>query len=197
MPAKPKYTREEVISAAYELARESDMSAITAREVGKRLHTSSSPIFTVFETMEQLKVEVLKKIASEYRNRLNSALEHPENAAYKQIGIETVRFAVTEPNLFRILFVRRPPDSVREDSETSDNVATEFAIKIIRDAYGLDEAQATKLHAQVWFYTLGLAVSCMNKLITLTEEQTSELLSRQFSATLKYIKSENDSDDKE
>lgn len=197
MPAKPKYTREEVIDAAYEIARESDMSAITAREVGKRLHTSSSPIFTVFECMEQLKAEVWKKAVAEYRNRLNSALEHPENASYKQIGIETVRFAVTEPNLFRILFVRRRPNPMHGNIEMNDNGTTEFVIRIIRDSYGLSDAQATKLHNQVWFYTLGLAVSCMNGLLTLTEEQTSELLSWQFLATLNYIKSEYDSSDKE
>ena len=197
MPAKPKYTREEVIDAAYEIARESDMSAITAREVGKRLHTSSSPIFTVFECMEQLKAEVWKKAVAEYRNRLNSALEQPENASYKQIGIETVRFAVTEPNLFRILFVRRRPNPMHGNIEMNDNGTTEFVIRIIRDSYDLSDAQATKLHNQVWFYTLGLAVSCMNGLLTLTEEQTTELLSWQFLATLNYIKSEYDSSDKE
>ena len=35
MPLKPKYSREEIIAAAFALAREKDMSAISARAVGK------------------------------------------------------------------------------------------------------------------------------------------------------------------
>ena len=58
MPPKPKYTKEEIIQAAFELTREKGIDAVVAREVGKRLNTSSSPIFTVWSSMEQLKGEV-------------------------------------------------------------------------------------------------------------------------------------------
>ena len=40
MPPKPKYTKEEIIAAAFELVREAGSDALTAREVGKRLSTS-------------------------------------------------------------------------------------------------------------------------------------------------------------
>ena len=39
MPPRPKYTREEIIRAAYELTREKGIDAVAAREVGKRLNT--------------------------------------------------------------------------------------------------------------------------------------------------------------
>ena len=46
MPPKPKYTKEEIVAAAYEITREKGIDAVVAREVGRRLNTSSSPIFT-------------------------------------------------------------------------------------------------------------------------------------------------------
>ena len=70
MPAKPKFTKAEIIEAAYEIALKGDLSLVTAREVGKALGTSSSPIFTVFENMEQLKAEVWKKAMSEFYARV-------------------------------------------------------------------------------------------------------------------------------
>ena len=74
MPLKPKYSREEIIDAAFALAREKDMSAISARAVGKRLNVSSSPIFTVFECMEQLRAEVWKRAVAFFRRTHTTGL---------------------------------------------------------------------------------------------------------------------------
>ena len=54
MPPRPKYTKEEIVDAAFELTREKGIDSVVAREVGKRLNTSSSPIFTVWNSMEEL-----------------------------------------------------------------------------------------------------------------------------------------------
>ena len=51
MPPKPKYTKEEIVNAAFELTREKGIDMVAAREVGKRLNTSPSPIFTVWNSM--------------------------------------------------------------------------------------------------------------------------------------------------
>ena len=58
MPPKPKFTRDEIVSAALALVRERGESALTAREVGKALGVSSSPIFTMFRDMDELKAAV-------------------------------------------------------------------------------------------------------------------------------------------
>lgn len=55
MPPKPKFTREEVATTALAIIKENGVSALTAREVGKRLGTTVSPIFTIFTNMEDLK----------------------------------------------------------------------------------------------------------------------------------------------
>ena len=44
MPPKPKFTKDEIVTAAFELARAEGAQALTAREVGRRLGVSSSPI---------------------------------------------------------------------------------------------------------------------------------------------------------
>ena len=39
MPPKPKYTREQIASAAFELVRKNGVQALTARELGKAIGT--------------------------------------------------------------------------------------------------------------------------------------------------------------
>ena len=37
MPPKPKYTREEIVNAAFEMTREGGIQSVVARELGKKL----------------------------------------------------------------------------------------------------------------------------------------------------------------
>ena len=51
MPPKFKFTKDEIVSAAFGIVREGGEDALTAREVAKRLGSSTSPIFTVFSEL--------------------------------------------------------------------------------------------------------------------------------------------------
>ena len=54
MPPKPKFTKEEIVAAALELVSEKGIEALTARELGVRLGSSARPIFTAFNSMEEV-----------------------------------------------------------------------------------------------------------------------------------------------
>ena len=62
MPPKPKYTKEEIINVALDMVREKGADSLTARDLGAKLGTSSRPIFTAFENMEDLKNAVTDAI---------------------------------------------------------------------------------------------------------------------------------------
>ena len=59
MPPKPKFTREEIVAAALELVSEKGMSALTSRDLGARLGSSARPIFTVFNSMEEVQASLV------------------------------------------------------------------------------------------------------------------------------------------
>ena len=46
MPPKPKFTKEELIKVALELTREGGIDSVVARNLGKKLNTAPSTIFT-------------------------------------------------------------------------------------------------------------------------------------------------------
>ena len=58
MPPKAKFTKREIVEAASEIAEKSGIAAVTAREVGAALGVSSRPLFTYFDSVDDLKKEV-------------------------------------------------------------------------------------------------------------------------------------------
>ncbi len=45
MPPKPKFTRKEILQAAIDITRKEGFNSISARVLGKKLGSSSKPIF--------------------------------------------------------------------------------------------------------------------------------------------------------
>lgn len=57
MPPKPKFTREEITAAALRVVSRNGITALTAQALGQELGSSSRPIFTVFQNMEEVRQE--------------------------------------------------------------------------------------------------------------------------------------------
>ena len=66
MPPKAKFTKEEIISAAFDIVKRDGMDVLTARSLAEELGSSPRPIFTVFDTMEEVQTEVLAAARSLY-----------------------------------------------------------------------------------------------------------------------------------
>ena len=102
MPPKVKITREMIINAAVEVIRQSGFESINARSVSKLLHCSPQPVMCHFTTVDNLKRAVYAKadqLHTEYMLNISEA-EDPALG----IGLNYIRFAVEEPQLFRFLF---------------------------------------------------------------------------------------------
>ena len=103
MPAKAKVTREMIIDAAFEIARETGAENINARTVSNALNCSTQPVMYHFETIEALKRAAYKK-ADEYHTEYLMSISETRANVMLGIGLNYIRFAVEEPNLFRFLF---------------------------------------------------------------------------------------------
>ena len=86
-------------------ALEKGIDAVVAREVGKRLDTSSSPIFTIWSSMEELREEVRSLAKEKYREYMADIFDY--SPSFKEFGMRCVSFAAEEPNLFRLLFLTK------------------------------------------------------------------------------------------
>ena len=103
MPPSAKFTKEEVIAAALGVVRESGFDALTARALGAALGSSPRPIFTVFQSMEQVQQAVVQAARDRYNGYIAKALA-PDRAyrqRFKSVGAQYIRFATEEPKLFQ------------------------------------------------------------------------------------------------
>lgn len=103
MPAKAKVTRDMIVDAAFEVARESGAEAITARTVSQKLNCSTQPVMYHFSTIEALKRAAYNKLDWFHTNYLMT-IPAAQDDVMLGIGLNYIRFAVEEPHLFRFLF---------------------------------------------------------------------------------------------
>jgi len=100
VPPKTKFNKEDIIEAAFEIAKESGFSGITARSVAKRLGSSVAPIYVNFETIEDLIEAVVQRVFS-ITNELMA--KQTGSNIFENIGKASLEFARDYPVLFREL----------------------------------------------------------------------------------------------
>ena len=102
MPPKTKVTAEMVVNAAIEVARQSGYESINARTVSGQLHCSTQPVMYHFSTIESLKKAAYKRLDQLHSEYMMNT--RPGQDPILGIGLNYIRFAVEEPQLFRFLF---------------------------------------------------------------------------------------------
>lgn len=187
MPPKPKFTQEEIVDASIRLIEEKGAKALTARELGSYLGSSSCPIFTVFADMDELHTAVTKRA----KDMLDEYMAVAENytPSYKMRGLQWVKFSAEHPKLFEMLFVHET--GVSSDIISAASVLAfgiEKDIEIIRRDYNATEEQARRLSAQMWIYTFGLCVIMSKNLCNFTMKEIGEKLGEIFNGMVYVIK---------
>lgn len=183
MPPKAKFTRDEIIQTAFLIAKEEGLEKITARELGSRLGSSARPIFTVFETMEQIKAEVLRCAKDLYRQYVQRGLQ--QKLAFQGVGIAYITFALEEPKLFGLLFMN--PDTKQTGVDQILPLIDESYEQILQSVqipYGLNREQADMIYQHLWTYSHGIAAMCATGLCRYTTQQIAERLTQIFRSLL-------------
>lgn len=186
MPPKPKYTREEVIAAALEIVAANGAAALTAKELGHALNTSTTPIFTLFRSMQEVQEEVLCAAMARfesYAHRSSAALP-----AFKQIGMQMIAFAVEEPQLYQLIFMS-PGSGVTpfDDHYAYLGGVADECLQAIQADYGLSPADAATLFEHVWIHTYGIGALCATGMCSFPPEQISEMLTQDFQAMMTLL----------
>lgn len=188
MPPKAKYTREQIVVAALEIAAQKGMEALTAKELGRALHTSTSPIFTVFDSMQQVQ-EAVKAAAMErfesYAHKVAGDMP-----VFKQVGMQMILFAKAEPYLYRLIFMSPNPEvSSFEDIYGHLGSVAEECLNTIQKDYGLSREKAKTLFEHSWIHTFGIGTLCATGMCGFSPEQISQLLTEDFTAMMLLLKS--------
>lgn len=105
LPPKHKFSRDEIVEAAVQVVRERGIDGLTAKTLSARLGTSTQPIFTYFDTMDAVRTAVYASAERRYAHCSEEGLR--EKIPFFGFGMQHIRFAREEPELYRLLFLRK------------------------------------------------------------------------------------------
>lgn len=188
MPPKPKYTKEQIVATALDIVSQKGMRALTAKELGNALHTSASPIFTVFDSMQQVQEAVLEAAMERFESYAQKV--DPDLPAFKQVGVQMISFAKDEPLLFQLIFMS-PDNGVTPFDDHYDHLGNvaDACLEAIRADYGLSQEDAQILFEHVWIHTFGIGALCATGACIFSAERISEMLTQDFTAMMRLLRS--------
>lgn len=182
MPAKVKVTKEMIISAAFEIARETGAENVNARTVSEKLNCSTQPVMYHFATIEELKRAVYKK-ADEFHSEYLMNIRGNQSGAMLGIGLNYIRFAIEEPHLFRFLF---QSDFFGGKTMLWLIDADELVpvLSAMREASGMGIEQTKNVFLTVFMFAHGYASIIANNSIKYDENLISAQLERAYKGAI-------------
>ena len=105
MAPKNKFTKEEMVEAALRVVRARGIDGLTAKTLADELGTSTQPVFTAFGSMDGVKQEVYAAAVRVYDGYTDAGLR--EQVPFLGVGMQYIRFAREQPELYHLLFLAR------------------------------------------------------------------------------------------
>lgn len=156
MPPKTKFNREQIIAAAFEIAREKGFSGITARSVAERLGCSVAPIYVNFTALEDLVDAVVQKVFT-LSGELLARQEGTD--VFANIGKASLAFAREYPVLFRELVLEPNPYMTSYESVESSMLGTMAQDSTMGE---WTDAERRRLLLKMRIFQLGLSAMMAN-----------------------------------
>lgn len=187
MPPRPKYSKDEIVEKALSVVEEKGIEALTAKELGKALSTSTSPIFTVFNSMKEVQEEVKNRamlLFETYAHKEDKSIPY-----FKQIGMQMISFAKEKPRLYTLLFMSSNTSNKSFDDIFKQlGIVADESLSFIEEEYELDIETAKKLFQHCWIYTYGIGTMCASSMCDFSYQEISRMLTEDFQATLLFLK---------
>ena len=190
MPRKLMFTRGEIIDAALSITRQKGFGAVSARALGERLGTSSRPVFSLFENMEEVQQAVLQAADEVYQDYLKEHMAGKQYPPYKASGMAYIQFAKEERELFKLLFMRdRSREKIEENKESIRPL-----LQLLQKNLGIGEEQAYLFHLEMWIYVHGIATMVATSYLNWDEEFVSKVLTDAYQGLSKHFVIERQGD---
>ena len=188
MPPKVRVTQEAILQAGMDIIREKGIAGLNAREVAKVLGCSVQPVFSNFQSMENLRESLFREAESLFNARMEKGM-HLHQIPFLGMGMAYIAFAKEEGSLFSFLFMS---DAFRGKSvlEMIRDEENKPVLLMIAGMTGLDMQQAERLFLSIWLMTHGIAALMATNSCDFSEELIAGLLTSSFSGMKNQLKTE-------
>jgi len=172
LPPKVKYQKDDIITAALEIAQKKGFESVTARTVANAIGGSVAPIFTCFENMDDLRTEVFKKIKEKYFEYIETGLK--ETVPFLGVWKQYAKFAKEEPELYKALFFT-PPSGLPGGGPEILRYSQELVRPSIMSWYNMSAEAADKYFRDMWLVSYGISALIMMGNCPFSDDEIFEL----------------------
>ena len=153
MARKKTITRDQILTAAYEVVANNGFSKFTARNIATQMKCSTQPIYLEFANMDDLKQELVKAIFT----HLSEDIFTREVTGNRLIdfGLNYIDFATKEKKLYRALYLEDSGNGSMMQ-ETSFYWFKKLAIDQSEYA-NLSESEIKSIYIGFWIMATGMA----------------------------------------
>ena len=152
MAPKNKFTKEEMAAAALRVVRAKGIDGLTAKTMADELGTSTQPIFTGFGSMDGVRREVYAAAVRVYDQYTDRGLK--ADIPFLGVGMQYIRFAREEPELYRMLFLTRG----QEYSATKSMQHLQTLVRpTLTEIYRITDEEADLYFRDLWFVVHSLS----------------------------------------
>ena len=185
MAPKNKLTKEEMVEAALRVVRANGIDALTAKTMADALGTSTQPIFTAFGSMDGIKKEVYAAAIRVYDRYTEAGLQ--ERIPFFGVGMQYIRFAREEPELYRLLFLTRAQDKSFSAMRSMQHLQ-ELVQPTLMDIYKITEQEADLYFRDLWFVVHSLSTLIVTGDCPYSDREIGQILTGVSISICKSIK---------
>lgn len=182
MAKKLTITKEKILNTAFNIVKEKGIEEVSNRSIAKELNCSIRPIYYQFNNVSELNRELINYIEKYFYKYLMNNMTN-DIPYYKQVGINYVKFAREETNLFKVLFMTKR-DNTKEEVVTSDYDDYKKITELIRLSTKLSDDEINNFHIKMWIFTHGIASLICTGRVVFSDKEIEALLSSEFQALM-------------
>ena len=185
MAPKNKFTREEMVAAAVRVVRAKGIDKLTAQALAAELGTSTQPVFTCFSTMDTVKAEVRTAAEALYHTYSSKGLQ--EDVPFFGFGLQYIRFAKEEPELYRLLFLTPGADGKNGALEAMTQ-SQAIVRPSLMQIYHIRAADADRYFRDLWLVVHSLATLIVTNSCPYSDAEIGQILTGFSLSLCKAIK---------
>ena len=172
-----------MVEAALRVVRAKGIDGLTAKTLADELGTSTQPVFTAFGSMDAVRREVYAAAVRVYDGYTNTGLK--EKIPFFGVGMQYVRFAREEPELYRLLFLTRTQEySAIKSMEHLRDLVRPTLVKI----YHITAAEADIYFRDLWFVVHSLSTLIVTGDCSYSDGEIGQILTGMSISICKSIK---------
>ncbi len=160
MGPKIRFTKEQIIDAALEIAQTEGMDNITMRKIAEKMGSSVAPIYVNFKNMDELIEALIERIINISQQLL---MEESTGNPFYDMGKASLRFAMEYSVLFRDLLMKNSGYMQDYNERMGPKLIREMQKDPELEGFTAEELKTILLKMRI--FQLGISVMAANGLL--------------------------------